>query len=250
MAIPGGRPTFLNLPTGKVRDERRLVQAVNGALDGKLNAVGDFTIDEANVSSIIQDPRVSRWSYINLMPLDPIAAQADYYIQPGDRQFSATVFYRGAQFGQMGKTTPWTQTIDTNWATIADYDFGDSSAGVANSLLNGTIQLVYAGVYQVAAMLAWNGRNNVTYEIGVSLNGADPTNPISFTNTGQDAFISIPINVTSPVSSADILRLQIRRTAGTETGDLTSATFGVSSVVVTEPTPIPSAMSFRYVVVG
>ena len=69
------RPHFLEVPSGKIRDERRAVQVLNSVRSGKTNNVGDFTVPGTTVSPhTVYDTRVSEWSFIGITAKNDKAA--------------------------------------------------------------------------------------------------------------------------------------------------------------------------------
>lgn len=78
------RVSFENMPIDGPRDQRSLSRIVNGAMDGKINAVVDFTIPIGGLPFALQDIRISPQSYVNLMALNVPAATANVFYGVGD----------------------------------------------------------------------------------------------------------------------------------------------------------------------
>ena len=84
------RVSFENMPTDGPRDPRSTARIVNQAMNGKLNAVVDFTIPIDGLPYVLQDIRISPQSWVDLMPLNPAAAISGVFWTPGDGVLNVT----------------------------------------------------------------------------------------------------------------------------------------------------------------
>lgn len=78
------RVSFENMPVDGPRDPRSTSRIVNQAMNGKLNAVIDFTIPVGSLPYTLKDIRISPQSYIELMPLNGAAILGELFFLPGD----------------------------------------------------------------------------------------------------------------------------------------------------------------------
>jgi len=84
---------FLKVPTfTDNQDEYNRVSAnaVNGLLDGKINATGSITLTNSSTTTTLSDARIGGNSVIFLMPTSSDAANESWYITGIDKQ-TATI---------------------------------------------------------------------------------------------------------------------------------------------------------------
>ena len=111
--MSSGNPGFLGVPETAVDQKehlRRVARAINGVLQGKLNALATVTLTANSAATTFSDPRITSNSFLGFMPTtaNAAAALAGLYVSatqaPTGTMTAGTATLNHANNAQVDKT--------------------------------------------------------------------------------------------------------------------------------------------------